>query len=199
VGTRGLRGVTVQVFSYLNKILIYIYIYINTYFIAIPRGKVKKGKRKSDGADGPKLRVWRPSQAQSHGPAPKANASSKRFKMRSTASRISRAYFRSWGVSWMGIMPRSTSMPEICMTCHDSHSGSMARSLSILSRRAWALSSSADRSCLSGGCRPRSSSSTSIASRTSRSVSCRQRRVWHSSSVRSRSLSRLDWELEAHT
>jgi hypothetical protein len=39
VGMGGLRGVTVQVFPYLNKILIYLYIYVliytDTYFTAI--------------------------------------------------------------------------------------------------------------------------------------------------------------------
>jgi hypothetical protein len=156
----GLGGVTMQVFPYLNKILIciymyihiHIYIYINTYFIVVPRGKIKKGNRKSDGSDGPKLQAWRPFQAQPHGPAPEASASSKHFKMRSTTGRTSRAHFGSWAMSWTGIMARSTSTMKICMTYHDSHSASVARSPSILSMHVRALSSSTDRSRSSRGC-----------------------------------------------
>jgi hypothetical protein len=57
-----------QVFHHLNKntnICVYIYIYVNTYFIAALRGRKKKrrdkkGKRKCDRADDPKLRARRP-------------------------------------------------------------------------------------------------------------------------------------------
>jgi hypothetical protein len=59
------------------------------------------------------------------------------------------------------------------------------------------LSSSTDSCRPSGGCRLHSSSSASIASRTTRSISCRFRRIWHSSSARPRSVSYLDQELEA--
>jgi hypothetical protein len=34
-------------------------------------------------------------------------------------------------MSWMGIMPTWAKTPEICMTCYDSHSASVAHSLSI--------------------------------------------------------------------
>jgi hypothetical protein len=78
---------------------------------------------------------------------------------------------------WTGRMPRSTRTPETLMTYRDSRSTSAARSPLIQSARVRALSSSVDRSYPLGGCRPRSSSSTSIASCTSRSVSYRQRRI----------------------
>jgi hypothetical protein len=51
--------VTAQVFHHLNKDT-NIYIYINMYFIAALRGKIKRErerKRKSDGADDLKLRA----------------------------------------------------------------------------------------------------------------------------------------------
>jgi hypothetical protein len=98
----------------------------------------------------------------------------------------------------MGSTPRSTRALEIPTTSCNSRLASVARSLLILSMCAWILSSSADRFCLSGGCMPYSCSSTSIASHTSRSVSCRQRKIWRSSNVRLRSVSCLDLELEMH-
>jgi hypothetical protein len=84
------------------------------------------------------------------------------------------------------------------MTCHNSHSASVVHLPLILSMRAWAWLSSADRTRLSGGCRPWSDPFASNTSCTSMSISCRQRRVCHSSSIRPRSVSCLDWELEVH-
>jgi hypothetical protein len=101
-------------------------------------------------------------------------------------------------MSWMGSMPRSTRALEISMTSCDSRSASVACSLLILSTCAWALSSFADRSYPSVGCRPHSSSSASITPRTSKSISFRQKWIWHSSNVRLRSVSCLDLELEIH-
>jgi hypothetical protein len=56
-GHRGLRGVTAQVFHHPNKIPMYIY--INSYSIAVLRGKLKRErrKRKNDRADNPKSRA----------------------------------------------------------------------------------------------------------------------------------------------
>jgi hypothetical protein len=100
-------------------------------------------------------------------------------------------------MSWMGSRPRSTGMLEILMTYYNSCSASAARSPSIRSTRVRALSSSTDQSHPSVGCRPCSSSFANIASHTSRSISCWRKRIWHSSSVRSRSVSCLHRELEA--
>jgi hypothetical protein len=61
------------------------------------------------------------------------------------------------------------------------------------------LSSSVDRSRPTGGCRPRSSSSASFASRSSKSISYRQRRGLYSSNVQLRAVSYLRPEQEAHT
>jgi hypothetical protein len=94
-------------------------------------------------------------------------------------------------------MPRLTKTPNILMTYHDSRSASATRSPLISFTRAKALSSSTDRSRPLEGYRSRSSSPYSITSRTSRSFSYSQRRIWHSSSVQPRLVSCLDWELEA--
>jgi hypothetical protein len=66
-------------------------------------------------------------------------------------------------------MPRSTRTLEILTTYRDSHSR---------------------------GCRSCSNSFASIASCTTRSISCRQRRIWHSSSARPRLVSYLYQELK---
>jgi hypothetical protein len=97
----------------------------------------------------------------------------------------------------MGNMPRSTWALEISMTHCDNHIASTACSSVIPSASAWALSSSADMSCQSEECSPRSSATTSIASCTSKLASCRQRRIWHSSNVRPRLINCLDLELDA--
>jgi hypothetical protein len=99
-------------------------------------------------------------------------------------------------MSWTGSMPRSTRSLEIPTTSYDSCLASMSRSPLTLSACVRVLSSSTDRSCPSGGCRPCSCSFASIASCTSWFVSCRQRRIWHSSSARFRSVSYFDLELE---
>jgi hypothetical protein len=98
---------------------------------------------------------------------------------------------------WTGSMPKSTRTLEILTIYCDSCSASAARSPSILSTHTWALSSSINKSCPSGGCRTHSSSSYNIASCTSRFISYMQRRIWHSSNTRPRSVSCLDRELEA--
>jgi hypothetical protein len=193
----GAQGCNSESFPYRNK-YIHIYIYILKCVLSHFMGQNKEEKQKSDRADGPKTRAWPPSQTQSHEPAPEASASCKRFKMRSTTGRSSRVDFGSCGMSWMGSRPRSTRMLEIITTCYDSCLASVAHSPLILATCARALTNSADRSCLSLECRPRSSSSTSIASHTSKSISCRQRRIWLSSSVRPRSVSYSDRDLEAH-
>jgi hypothetical protein len=86
-------------------------------------------------------------------------------------------------MSWMGTMPRSTRALDISTTSCDSHSASALHSPLILSTLTWVKSSSADRSRPMVGCRVRSSSYSSITPRTSKSVSFRQRRIWHSSNV----------------
>jgi hypothetical protein len=146
-----------------------------------------------------KLRAGQPSQAQSDRLASNARASCRCFKAWSTVDSTYQARFGNWGMSWMGIMPRLTRTPEIFMICCDSHSASATCSPSIPTTRVQAVFSSADRSLLPEGCRPRSISSASIVSLTSRSVSCRQRRVSRSSSARPRYLNYPGWELEAHT
>jgi hypothetical protein len=93
-------------------------------------------------------------------------------------------------------MTRSTRALEIPTSYCDSHPASSALSPLIPSTCTLVLPISADRSLPSGGCRPRSCSYTSIASRTSRSVSYRQRRIWRSSNVRLRSVSYLVPELQ---
>jgi hypothetical protein len=97
----------------------------------------------------------------------------------------------------MGNIPRSTRALEISMTNCDSCPTSAARSTSILTTGARISPNSADRSRLSKGCRMFACSSTSIASCTSRSVSYRQRRIWHSSNIWLRLMRCLDLELEA--
>jgi hypothetical protein len=76
-------------------------------------------------------------------------------------------------MSSMGSRPRLIRTLATCMTYHDSHSASAAQPSADLSTLVQALSSSTDRSCLLRGCRPHSSASTSIASRTSKYVSYR--------------------------
>jgi hypothetical protein len=140
LGTWGLRGVMAQVFHHPNKIpmclcvYIYIYLYINTYFTVVLRGGIKKWK--SDMADDPKSRVRWSSQSS----VPWC------CKMRSAADRTSGANFGTWAMFWTGSMPRSTRTLEILMTYHDSRSASVARSPSIPSAHAWAMSSSINRS-----------------------------------------------------
>jgi hypothetical protein len=141
------------------------------------RGAKEKGKRKGDGADDPKPRTWQLARAQSDRPVPEASASRRCSKMRLATGKTSRADFGSWGMSWMGSMPRSSRAWEIPTTSYDSHPAVTVRSPLLLFTRVWVLSSSADRSHPSGGCRPHSCSSVSIASHTSMSVSCRQRRI----------------------
>jgi hypothetical protein len=99
-------------------------------------------------------------------------------------------------MSWMGSMPRSSRTMEILKTHCDSCSALAARSPLTLSTSTRALSNSADRSHPSVGCKSRSSSSNSIASGTSRSISCRQRKIGCSSNVRPSLVSCLDLELE---
>jgi hypothetical protein len=111
-------------------------------------------------------------QAQSHGLAQKASTSCGFLKTRLTTSKTSQAFFKSWGISRIGSMPRSTKAPEICMTCSDSYMASSECAPSIMSMHVQVMSSSADGSHPFGGCGPRSNSSASIASHTSRSVSC---------------------------
>jgi hypothetical protein len=118
--------------------------------------------------------------------------------MRPATDNTFRADFGSWGMSYTGSMPRLTRASEIPTTSCDSRLASAARSPLILSMRVWVPSSSAERSCPSGGCRPRSCSSANVASHTSRFVYCRQRWIWYSSSVRLRSVSCLDQELDMH-
>jgi hypothetical protein len=96
-----------------------------------------------------------------------------------------------------GSIPRSTRAWKIPTTSCDSHPTSTACSPLIPSMRTRISSNSTVRSCPSGGRRPRACSSTNIASCTSRSVSCKQRRIWHSASVQLRSVSCLDLKLEA--
>jgi hypothetical protein len=69
------------------------------------------------------------------------------------------------------------------MTNCDSYLASTVHSTSILTIGARISPSSATRSHLSKGCRMCACSSTSIASCTSRSISYRQRRIWHSSNI----------------
>jgi hypothetical protein len=102
-------------------------------------------------------------------------------------------------MSWIGNMPRLTVALGIPMMSYDNCITSVACSSVTPSMSAWALSSSADKSCPSEECRPRYSSSASIASGTSRSISYRLRRIWHSSNVQSRSVSYLDLELDTCT
>jgi hypothetical protein len=91
-------------------------------------------------------------------------------------------------MSWMGSMPKLTTTLKIPMTNYDSGPASVVRLSLILSKCARAMSSFDNRSCPSVGCRLRSYSSARIASRTSRSISCRQRRILRSSNVPPRSL-----------
>jgi hypothetical protein len=150
------------------------------------RGAKEKRKWKGDEADDSKPLAWWSAQTQSYGLALEASASCRCFKMRLAIGKTSRTDFRNWGISCTGIMPSSTIALQISTTSCDSHLTSAAHSPSILSMHVLILSSSADRSHPSGGCRPRSCSSTSIASHTSRFVSCRQRRIWHSFKVQLR-------------
>jgi hypothetical protein len=169
----GLRGVTAQVFQHP-----YIYIYI---YYSYLEGR-KKRKRKDDEVDDPKPRPWRPARAQSHGPAPKARASCRCSKMRPTAGKTSQTDIGSWGMFWMGSMPRSTGALEISTTSYDSRSALEVNSSLILSTRVGPVSLR-ESSCPLVGCRPCSSFSASIAPRTSKSLSFRQRRIWHSFNV----------------
>jgi hypothetical protein len=66
-----------------------------------------------------------------------------------------------------------------------------------MSMHAQSPSNSIDRSRLSEECRLRDCSSASIASCTSKSISYRKRRIWHSSNIRLRLMYYLDLELEA--
>jgi hypothetical protein len=126
--TRGLRGVTIQVFQCPYKyIYIYMYMYMKMYITVAQRGKRKK-ERKNGGVDSPKTWTRRPTQALSHGPAPEASTSRRCSKMRLAAIKTSRADFRSWGLSWTGSIPRSTRALEIPTTSYDSCSTSVARS-----------------------------------------------------------------------
>jgi hypothetical protein len=166
LGTRGLRGVTAQVFHYCNKYThththththTYIYIYIKVYFTTILRSKTtKKAEERWGGPPKVTGAVTIPNTLQ------QTVIEGQRFKTRSTIGKISRADFGSWGISWIASRPRSTRTLEILMTHYDSCSASVARSPSILSTCAWALSSSADRSHPSVGCRPHSSSSAYV-------------------------------------
>jgi hypothetical protein len=149
------------------------------YITVALRGKRKK-ECKNYGVDNLKPWAHRPNQAQSHKPALEACTSHRCSKMRPAVIKTSQANFRSWGMSQMGSLPRSTRALEIPMTGCDSCSASTECSPLIPSTRAGVSSSSADRSCLSGRCRTHTCSSASIASCTSRSISCRQR---HSSNV----------------
>jgi hypothetical protein len=81
------------------------------------------------------------------------------------------SYLWKLGESWTGSMPRSTRALEIPMTSYASRPASAVCSPLILSTCMRVFSSSAERSCPSRGCRPRSCNSTSITSHTSRSVS----------------------------
>jgi hypothetical protein len=83
----------------------------------------------------------------------------------------------------MGSIPRSTNALEIPTTSIDSFLASAVHSLSILAMHAQISSSSADRSHSWKECRPHACSFASFASRTSRSVSYRERRIWHSSNI----------------
>jgi hypothetical protein len=69
------------------------------------------------------------------------------------------------------------------MTSTDSFPALVARSSSTPAMRMWSSSSSTDRSRPSKECRPHVCSSASFTSHTSRSVSCRERRIWHSSNI----------------
>jgi hypothetical protein len=84
----------------------------------------------------------------------------------------------------MGSVPRSTKSLEISMSNYDNSPASMVRSSSTLDMHAQSSSSSTNRSCPSKECRSRACYSTSIASRISMFISCRERRVYHSSNVR---------------
>jgi hypothetical protein len=71
------------------------------------------------------------SQPQSHRLASNANTSCNRFKMRSATDKTSQADFGSWGMSWMGSMPRSAKALEIPTTRCDNRITSVAHSLVI--------------------------------------------------------------------
>jgi hypothetical protein len=150
----------------------YPYIYIKMYIITISRGKIKKKTKKQYGGQ-PKTTGRQPYLAHSHGPAPEASASYRRFKMRSAIGKASWANSGSWGMSETGNMLRSTWTLEIPSTSCDNRLASTTHLPLILSTCVQPLSSSADRFCPSVGCRPHSSSYASIAYGTSKSVSCR--------------------------
>jgi hypothetical protein len=142
---------------------------VNLYISVTPKYE-NKSKRGGVDSLGPWAR--RSAQTQSHGPVSEACASRRRSKRRLATIKISWADFRSWGITWMGNIPRSAMAMEISTTNYDSCPTSVVRSPLILSN------------CVC--------SSASIASRTSRSVSCRQRRIWRSSNVWLRLVSCLD-------
>jgi hypothetical protein len=148
--------------------------------------------------DDPKPWARQPAQAQSHRLVLEASASCRCSKTGSATSKTFRADFGSWGMSWTSSTPRSTKVMEIHLNNYDSHPPSVVHSPLLLSTPTQILSSSADRSRSLGGCRPRYCSSTSISSHTFRSISCRKRRIWHSSNLRLRLVSCLGLELEAH-
>jgi hypothetical protein len=147
--------------------------------MVVLRGKIKKieesermmGRTTRSHGRGSHLKT------QSHGMALEASASCKHCKTRSTAGMTSQTDFGSRGMIWIGSMPKLTRTPGILMTYRDSRSALVVCSLSILSMCTRALSSSVNRSRPSGGCRSCSSSSSSIASCTTRSISYRQRKI----------------------
>jgi hypothetical protein len=99
----------------------------------------------------------------------------------------------------MDSMPRWAKALEIPTMCCDNRIASTACSSVISSAGAWVWSSSVNKSHPSKECRPRSSSSASITSRTSRSTSYRMTRIWCSSNVRPWLVCCLDLELDTHT
>jgi hypothetical protein len=86
-------------------------------------------------------------------------------------------------MSQMGSIPRSTSVLEISTTNHYNSLASTACSSWTSATRTRSSTSSIDRSCPLKECRMCAYSSASFASRTSKSISCRERRIWHSSNI----------------
>jgi hypothetical protein len=99
-------------------------------------------------------------------------------------------------MSQTGNITSSTKVLEMSTASCISCPVSVAHSPLIPSTHAQIFSSFIDRSCPSKGCKPRTNSSASIASCTSRFVFYRQRWICRSSNVRLWLMSCLDLELE---